>query len=260
MVAAGGQRQGAGHQLAPQLRLPILTAHPGQLLAPCTDKSFPLFPASDPVRPIDQILVEQIRYLLAELPQPYLFRRLGGIRGRIRVIPTPQIGGQRCKSGSVEQGGQDGHQLPAHGPLVVGALAWHVRQHPGEHLPDKARGQGKVDIGGDAEGPGQLQLEPLGHAGTLHQDLFPFERVRERRLPDAAHQQLFEQIQLIGVVEGEHEQLPPMQRGERGKIPGIPATSTRIGIVGDRGGRCKRHLLPPITSSSRKARRRRWRT
>jgi hypothetical protein len=70
VVAAWAQRQGAGHQLAPELRLPILTAHSGQLLA----QSFPLFPAGDPVRPVDQILVEQIRHLLAELPEPHLLR------------------------------------------------------------------------------------------------------------------------------------------------------------------------------------------
>ena len=198
MVAAGAEGQGAGHQLAPELGLPILTAHPGQLLA----QSFPLFPAGDPVRPVDQILVEQIRHLLAELPEPHLLRR--------RPVTAPQIGREGRKGGSAEQGGQNGHQVPAHGPLVVGALARHVRQHPGEHLPDETRGQGKVDVGGDAERLGQLQLEPLGHAGTLHQDLLVLEGVREGRLPDAAHQQLLEQIQLIGVVEGKHGRLPPI--------------------------------------------------
>ncbi|MNK76238.1 hypothetical protein D3C87_958030 [compost metagenome] len=201
VVAARRERQRAGHQLTPQFGLPILTAHPGQF----EPQPFPLFPTGDPVRPVDQILVEQIRHLLAELPQPYLL----GILGRILVI-SPQIGGQRRKGGPVQQSGQNGHQLPAHGSLVVGALAGHIRQHLGEHLPDEAGGQREVDVGGDAEGLGQLQLEPLGHAGTLHQDLLVLEGVREGRLPDAAHQQLLEQIQLIGVVEGKHGRLPPI--------------------------------------------------
>ena len=204
VVAARGERQGAGHQLAPQLRLPILTAHLGQF----EPQSLPLLPAGDPVRPVDQILVKEIRYLLAELPQPNLF----GILGRILLISAAQISGKRGKGGAIQQGRQNGHQLPAHGALVVGALARHIRQHPGEHLPDKAGGQRKVDIGGDAEGFGQLQLEPLGHARTLHQDLLPIEGVREGRLPDAAHQQLLEQIQLIGVVEGKHGRLPPIHK------------------------------------------------
>ena len=198
VVATRGERQGAGHQLAPQLGLPILAADPGQF----EPQPFPLFPAGDPVRPVDQILVEQIRHLLAELPEAHLFRRL--------PVTAPQIGREGRKGGSAEQGGQNGHQVPAHGSLVVGALARHVRQHPGEHLPDETRGQGKVDVGGDAERLGQLQLEPLGHAGTLHQDLLPIEGVGERSLPDAAHQQLLEQIQLIGVVEGKHGRLPPI--------------------------------------------------
>ncbi|MNT16329.1 hypothetical protein D3C72_1514260 [compost metagenome] len=206
MIAARAQRQGAGHQLAPQLGLPILAAHPRQL----QPQTLTLFPAGDPVRPVDQILVEQIRDLLAQLPQPHLFGLLPGICLRILFLGAPQIGGKGGEGGALQQGRQYGHQLPAHGALVVGALARHIRQHLGEHLPDEAGGQREVDIGGDAEGLGQLQLEPLGHAGTLHQDLLVLEGVREGRLPDAAHQQLLEQIQLIGVVEGKHGRLPPI--------------------------------------------------
>ncbi len=234
VVAARRERQRAGHQLAPQLGLPILTAHPGQF----QPQSFALFPAGDPVRPVDQILVKQIRYLLAELPQPDLL----GIPGKILLISTTQIGGERGKGGPVQQGRQNGHQLPAHGALVVGTLARYVRQHPGEHLPDKAGGQRKVDIGGDAEGFGQLQLEPLGHARTLHQDLLPIEGVRERGLPDMVDQQLLEQIQLIGVVEGKHGRLRQFTRGdERRKRGAISVTSQEWELSGI-GGKMQKAL------------------
>ena len=242
VVTARRERQRAGHQLAPQLGLPILTAHPGQLLT----QSFPLFPTGDPVRPVDQILVKEIRHLLAELPQPHLL----GILGGILVLSPTQIGGERGESRTTQQGRQNGHQLPAHGSLVVGTLARHIRQHPGEHLPDKAGGQRKVDIGGDAEGLGQLQLEPLGHARTLHQDLLPIEGVRERGLPDAAHQQLFEQIQLIGVVEGKHEQFPPVDERGRGKRRAISVTSQERELSGIEGedakGSCGQQAGKPL--------------
>ena len=58
------QLQGAGHQLAPQLGLPMLALDAAQF----SPQPLTLLPAGNPVGTVDQVLVKEIGYLLAELP------------------------------------------------------------------------------------------------------------------------------------------------------------------------------------------------
>lgn len=47
-----------------------------------------------------------------------------------------------------------------------------IFQDAHEHIPDKARRQRELDIGGNPEARGRGHLQPLRHAGTLHQHHF----------------------------------------------------------------------------------------
>ena len=147
---------GGRYQLPPQLRLP------GLLLRP--DRSA-LFPIGDPVRPIDQILVEHVGDALAELIALALIRIVG------------QIAVQRGKVRFIQQLRQDTHQPPEHGRFGIGVALRDLGQHLGKQTPDKRRGQRKLQPGGDAEFDRQLLLEPLRHAGALHQDQFTGEGI-----------------------------------------------------------------------------------
>ena len=91
-----------------------------------------------------------------------------------------QIVAQRNKGLFGQQRRQAMHQLPAHAGFGKGAFGGNIRQHAHEHIPDKGGGKRKVDIGGDAEGVRQLHLQPLRHAGTLHQHGFSGERIAKR--------------------------------------------------------------------------------
>ncbi len=71
------------------------------------------------------------------------------------------------------------HQFPAHAGFGKSALGRNVRQHAHEHIPDKRGGQRKFNIGGDTEGLRQFHLQPLRHAGTLHQHGFGGKRIAE---------------------------------------------------------------------------------
>ena len=50
----------------------------------------------------------------------------------------------------------------------------------------------------------QLQFQPLGHAGALHQDLLASKRIGQGLHLLQSHQHGLERIESIGVVDGQH--------------------------------------------------------
>ena len=172
------QLGGVAHQRLPQRRLPLLgiaeTFHPLAGL-----------PAHQPLRAIDEVLVIKVRHPGGQLKQLAL------------VAVITQILAQQDKIVFLQVLRQEGHQLPAHALLAEGAFARNIFQDAHEHIPDKARRQRELDIGGNPEARGQGHLQPLRHAGTLHQHHFGLKRViQPLALDDKLHQRL-ENIQPV---------------------------------------------------------------
>lgn len=172
------QLGGVAHQRFPQRRLPLLGV--AEAINPLVG-----FPAHQPLRAIDQVLVIKVRDPGGQLKQLAL------------VAVIAQILAQQDKIVFIEVLRQEGHQLPAHALLAEGAFAGNIFQDAYEHVPDKARRQRELDIGGNPEARGQGHLQPLRHAGTLHQHHFGLKRViQPLALDDKLHQRL-ENIQPV---------------------------------------------------------------
>ncbi|CNU22391.1 Uncharacterised protein [Salmonella enterica subsp. enterica serovar Bovismorbificans] len=120
MPARLPQRGGIFHQCFPQRRLPVLRL-------PQTFHGFSRFPLRKPVRPINQILIEQV----------------GGARGKLKEFAfigvVGQIMAQQYKLILIQQLRQQGHQFPAHALFAESAFFGDIRQHADKHLPDKTR-------------------------------------------------------------------------------------------------------------------------
>ena len=138
---------------------------------------------------VDQVLVVEVSDAGGQLEQLAL------------VGIVSQIVAQRRKGFIIQHARQQGHQLPAHALFVKGALAGDFGQDAGEHVPDKARGQREVDIRGNAKALGQRHLQPLRHPGTLYEDHFRLERVRQAVLLNDELHQCFQHVQTVGVVD-----------------------------------------------------------
>ena len=172
------QLGGIAHQRFPQRRLPLLGV--AEAVNPLVG-----LPAHQPFRAINQILVIEVRYPGGQLKQLAL------------VAVIAQILAQQDKIVLFQVLRQESHQLPAHALLAEGAFARDILQDAHEHIPDKARRQRELDIGGNPEARGQGHLQPLRHAGTLHQHHFGLKRViQPLALDDKLHQRL-ENIQPV---------------------------------------------------------------
>ncbi|CVE00861.1 Uncharacterised protein [Serratia marcescens] len=174
------------HQPRPERRLPLLS------LRQAVD-ALTALPALQPLRAINQILVEQVGDPAGQLVNLALVTVIG------------QIVLQWRKRRLSQHLRQQPHQLPGHGVLAEGALFRDIRQHPGEHVPNKGRRQRKRNIGGDAELFRQLHLQPLRHTGALHQHHFRLKRIGQRISGYQRAGQRFQQIQLIGMINREHQ-------------------------------------------------------
>ncbi len=168
-------------QLAPEGRVPGLPAPP--------------LPVQDPVRPVDQILVEQV----------------GDPRGELMaaevVLGIREIGAERGEDLSAGDGGEQSHQTPDQDLPIVGGVVRHVEEDPAEELPDQAGGEGEVDVGGDAEAVRQPHPEPAGHPVALDRDGLGRERRSEGDAQDLG-QVVRQPLQAVTLMEDQHPAHP----------------------------------------------------
>ena len=190
-------------QGAPQMGLPQLAGgevvEAVAVLGPAQPVVAP-FPVRQPVGPVDLVGVEQIRQPLRQLVAFAAVHVVG------------QEVAQRTEMGRVEQGGQQPVQAPQQPRLVERRGARHpiFTERGAIGAPQEAGGHLELEAGADAQRPGQLQFQPLGHAVGLDQEDLLVQR-RQRVLPQPVRHQFGERLQPVAVQHHEtvvHCRLP----------------------------------------------------
>ncbi len=190
-------------QGAPQMRLPQLAGGEVVEAVPVLGPAQPVvapFPVRQPVGPVDLVGVEQIRQPLRQLVAFAAVHVVG------------QEVAQRTEMGGVEQGGQQPVQAPQQPRLVERRGARHpvFTERGAVGAPQEAGRHLELETGADAQRPGQLQFQPLGHAVGLDQEDLLVQR-RQRVLPQPVRHQLGERLQPVAVQHHEtvvHRRLP----------------------------------------------------
>ena len=160
--------------------------------AACQVPPPPALPVQDPVRPVDQVLVEEIGDPRGELVP-------AEVVGRVR-----EVGAERGERLPAHEAGQHPHEPPDQGvPVVRGALR-HVGQEPAEEAPDQAGGEREVQVGGNAQPVREPHPEPAGHPVALDGDGLRRERRRKRR-PQRLGQLVRQELQAVALMEDQHE-------------------------------------------------------
>ncbi len=183
----GAQRRPLGGEPPPEQGLPVLVAAL-------------VLPAEEQVRPEDQVLVEHLADPFGQLEE----------LAAVRVVR--QVGGGFDEQRMVEAVGQQVDQPPAEYRPGEQILLARPAAQPLDQLPDKAAGQGAVEVGGDAGGLGDPAGEPLGHALVGHDDALRPQGVGRRLLED--REQVGEKVlQPVGLMHEHGDRLPLVRPG-----------------------------------------------
>ena len=182
LTEQGAQGQACRGESPPEQGLPVLVA--------------PLaLPLAQQVRSEDQVLIEHLADPFGQLQE----------LAAVRVVR--QIGGEFGEQGVVEAVRQEADEAPAEHRPGEQVLLGRAAAQPLQQFPDKAAGQGKVEVGGDAGGQGRLAGEPLGHALVGHNDALRPQGVC-RRLLEHGEQMRKKDFQPVGLMD-EHSDRPP---------------------------------------------------
>ena len=198
---------GARDERAPERRLPPLV---GARL-----------PARDPLRAIDEVLVEEVRDARGELVAAAL---VGGA----------QVRAERLEPRSVVQAVQDRPQVPDRHPALERVGLRDVRQHAAKRVPQEAAGKREADVRRHAERAREAERQPARHPRALHDDDLGLEG-RRRRLANERDQPADEVFQIVAAQDGEH-----------GRINRPGGGRCRAGAAGTRAVRPVRRLDPSI--------------
>ena len=183
-------RRPAPRQPPPQLGLPVI------FLA--------RLPFSDPVGPIDQILVETVGDAIGQL-----------VAAKI-VLAVAEIGSRRLEAGGLLQIPQQVHRAPNQRGLVEAGGRRQLAQHRPAHLPQKRGRKPPVQVGANAQPVGQAQRQPAGHAVALDHDDLSRQR-RTQRSPQQLGQAVGQNFETVASMRVKHG--PVRGRGKRRERP-----------------------------------------
>ena len=125
---------------------------PGLPAARVVGRRFAVFPAREHVRPVDEILVEDVGELACELVAAHFVHGIAEIVG-----DGGYFGGHR---------GQCGIEMPGQAVGLEMRTGRGVIADRAQHVPDPAAGQCDVEIGGNAFAFGELDRQPAPDAGV----------------------------------------------------------------------------------------------
>ncbi len=147
----------------PDERLPVFK--PGEMIG--HDMSS-FLPGKQHIRPVDDIVTENLRQMGAELEELHAL----GIVLKVR--------GQGFETRHCDKLRECIHDLPRHGIGLIDARSFFFRKHAIEELVQYSVGKGKGAVRADAVLEGELYGEPVFHALALNNDDFLFQWRRKR--------------------------------------------------------------------------------
>jgi len=166
----------------------------GVLCQPLPERCLPVLrlvalPRFDPVRPIDEVLVEQFAEPCGELEASKLV--------------TVDVAIYRCEGGECFELREQTQDAPREDFRVELRLLGHVAAHCAIELPRKRRRVGKAHICANACPLGEPKRKPACDAAALDDHDFAREWRRERHTGDGS-QLIGKGLEPVAVVDGEH--------------------------------------------------------